>query len=202
MNKIFEIKPHKNWFAIILSIPILVGCLLFVILYFLQIYYERQYFLLPFLLLIIGIAILVIKQLIWTFVGKIEIGITKKELNISKIKLTSTITKSYYLEEIEDLKIKNLYALKTINSIPLFGSIYLSLINTSKKDSESIVINYRGKEIEILNHLKIQEAESILKEVNSFFISLKCSPVVGSSKINKMLPWLLPLPKNEASLTR
>lgn len=168
MNKIFEIKPHKNWFAIILSIPILVGCLLFVILYFLQIYYERQYFLLPFLLLIIGISILVIKQLIWTFVGKIEIEITKKELNISKIKLTSTITKSYYLEEIEDLKIKNLYALKTINSIPLFGSIYLSLINTSKKDSESIVINYRGKEIEILNHLKIQEAESILKEVNSF----------------------------------
>ena len=168
MNKIFEIKPHKNWFAIILSIPILVGCLLFVILYFLQIYYERQYFLFPFLLLIIGIAILVIKQLIWTFVGKIEIEITKKELNISKIKLASTITKSYYLEEIEDLKIKNLYALKTINSIPLFGSIYLSLINNSKKDSESIVIYYRGKEIEILNHLKIKEAESILKEVNSF----------------------------------
>ena len=40
------------------------------------------------------------------------------------------------------------------------------------------------------------------KETKSFVMSWKCSPVVGSSKINKVFPCDLPLPKKEASFTR
>ena len=38
------------------------------------------------------------------------------------------------------------------------------------------------------------------KDFNSFFISWKCSPVVGSSKIKSAFSLVLPFTKNEASL--
>ena len=39
-----------------------------------------------------------------------------------------------------------------------------------------------------------------LKDFISFFMSWKCNPVVGSSKINKVFSLLFPLSKKEASL--
>ncbi len=52
--------------------------------------------------------------------------------------------------------------------LKITGRVRQRYAGTENPNMPSGMIEVLGKEIEILNHLKIQEAESILKEVNSF----------------------------------
>jgi len=167
-NSIFEIKPHKNWFAIVLSVSIIILSLFFIVIYIMLIYFEKMYILIPFVIFTILILVYVFKNFLWIFFGKIEVNINPTELTITKKKLSSNKSNYYYLEEIESVDIKNLFFLQSIDKVPLFGGILLSLINFSKKDSESIVIKYRNREIEIINHLTIGRAKSIVESLNNF----------------------------------
>lgn len=164
----FVIKPHKNWFAIVLSVPIIILSLFLTSLYALLIFFEKTYVLIPFVILMILILLFVFKNLLWTFFGKIEVNINTTELTITKKRLFSSKLYYYYLEEIESVDIKNLYSLQSINKIPLFGGVFLSMINVSKKNSESIVIKYRDREIEIINHLTMEQAKSVVESLNNF----------------------------------
>ena len=165
---IFILKPHKNWLGIIFSILILLMIPIVITIYSMMIYFEKQYNIIPFLLITIGIILFIIRQLIWTFKGKTELLINKTELTIRKNIKTFCKLKSYYLDEIENVTIENLFFLKMINNIPLFGGIYLSLINKFKNDSESIVIKYRQNEIEIINNLTKENANLILNKIKEY----------------------------------
>ncbi len=90
------------------------------------------------------------------FFGKIEIKITQTELSSTNFFSLSNKSNFYFVEEIDSVEIKNLYFLQSINKISLFGGVFLSLVNFLKKDSESIVIKYRDREIEIINHLTME----------------------------------------------
>jgi hypothetical protein len=115
----------------------------------------------------IFVLVILFRNLLWIFLGKIEIEVTQTELNITKIIFFSTKSKSYYLNEIESISIKNLYFLRSFKNIPVLGNVYLSLFNFIKKDSESIVIKYRSKEIELLNHLTKEQAKSLENKLNN-----------------------------------
>jgi hypothetical protein len=166
-NSIFIIKPNKNWFTIVLSVPIIILSLFFIVIYIMLIYFEKMYMLIPFVIITILILLFVFKNLLWIFFGKIEIKITQTELSSTKFFFSSNKSNFYYVEEIESVEIKNLYFLQSINKIPLFGGIFLSLVNFSKKDSESILIKYRDREIEIINHLTMEQAKSIVKSLDN-----------------------------------
>ncbi len=166
-NNFFIFNPHKNWFAIVLLFPIIILSLFLISMYVLLIFFEKMYVLIPFVILTILILLFVFKNLLWIFFGKIEVNITSTELTITKKKLSSSKSNYYYLEEIESVDIKNLYFLQSINNVPFFGSVLLSLINFSKKDSESIVIKCRNREIEIINHLTIEQGKSVVESLNN-----------------------------------
>jgi len=168
-NNFFIFNPHKNWFAIVLLFLIIILSLFLISLYALLIFFERMYVLIPFVILTILILLFVFKNLLWTFFGKIEVNINTTELTITKKKLSSSKLYYYYLEEIESVDIKNLYFLQSINNVPLFGGLFLGLVNFVKKDSESIVIKYRDREIEIINHLTMEQAKTLLDKMNNLF---------------------------------
>lgn len=167
-NSIFVIKPNKNWFAIVLSVPLIILSLFFIVIYIMFIYFEKMYFMIPFVIVTMFILVILFKNLLWIIFGKIEIQITSTELSITKKNFSSSKSIYFYMEEIEFVDIKNLYSLQLINKIPLFGGVFLSLINFSKKDSESIVVKYRNREIEIINHLTIGQAKSVVDSLNNF----------------------------------
>ena len=164
----FVINPYKNWLTIVLSVLFIILGLFFVFLYSIFIFFEKMYFTVPFVLLTLFILIILSRNLLWIIFGKIEIQITSIELSITKKNFSSSKSNYYYLEEIEFVDIKNLYFIQSIDKVPLFGGIFLSLINFSKKDSESIVIKYRNREIEIINHLTVGQAESVVESIKNF----------------------------------
>lgn len=166
-SNFFIFNPYKNWFAIVLLFPIIILSLFLISMYAFLIFFEKMYVLIPFVILTILILLFVFKNLLWTFFGKIEVNINTTEFTITKKKLYSSKSNYYYLEEIESVDIKNLFFLQSIDKVPLFGGIFLSLINFSKKDSESIVIKYRNKEIEIINHLTMEQAKSVVESLNN-----------------------------------
>ena len=166
-NFFINIKSYKNWFLILTLCFIFIITTFLIILYSMLIFFEKQYFIIAPLLITIVMALVAARQLIWILKGVIKVEINKSELVIQKNITTFSKFKCYYIEDIESVSIENLFYLKAINKLP-FGSIHLSLITAFKSDSKSIVINYRQKEIEILNNLTKQDANLVLKKINYF----------------------------------
>jgi hypothetical protein len=166
-NFFINIKSYKNWFLIFTLCFVFIITSFLITLYSSFIFFEKQYFIIAPLLITTLMAIIAARQLIWILKGVIKVEINKTELVIQKNITTFSKYKCYYIEDIESVSIENLYYLKAINKLP-FGSIHLSLITAFKRDSKSIVINYRQKEIEILDNLTNQDANLVLKKINYF----------------------------------
>jgi hypothetical protein len=165
-NSIARIKPHKNWLLIIFLILFSLISFSLVFLYSFIIYFEKVYAVFFGLVCTLGVNIFLIRQLIWIFKGEITLEINEQEINIIKNIKTFGKQKSYYVEEIEKIRKEKLFVLKNLKKIPIFGEIYFSMIASTKKDSNSIVINYRGKEIEILSNLIEEETNFIMAKLN------------------------------------
>jgi hypothetical protein len=132
------------------------------------IYFEKLYFIIiPFLITIV-LEIIIARQLIWIFKGITTIEINATEIIIQKNIATFNKYKIYYIEEIEAISIESLFYMKALNKIPLFGKAYIGIIPSFKRDSESIVITYRQKQIELLDSLTKEEADLILNKINCY----------------------------------
>ena len=165
-NLILNIKHHKNWLLIIVLILfVMISCFL-ILLYSFIIYFERVYAVLIGLVCTLGVNIFLVRQLIWIFKGIITVEINEIEIIITKNIKTFSKRKSYYLNEIEKISKEKLFVLKNLKKIPIFGEIYFSMIATYKKDSNSIVIDYRGNKIEILNNLIEEDVDMIIAKLN------------------------------------
>lgn len=165
---IYNLKPHKNWFSTIFLILFLVVISFLIVLYSMLIYFEKLYIIIIPLLITIVFEIIIARQLIWIFKGITTVEIYPTEIIIQKNIATFNKNKSYYLEEIDAISIESLFFMKALNKIPLFGKAYTGIIANFKKDSESIVITYRQKQIELLDSLTKDEADLILDKINCF----------------------------------
>lgn len=165
---IYNLKPHKNWFSTILLILFLVIISFLIVLYSMLIYFEKLYIIIIPLLITIFFEIIIARQLIWIFKGITTVEINAAEIIIQKNIATFNKNKSYYLEEIDAISIESLFFMKTLNKIPLFGKAYIGIITNFKRDSESIVITYSQKQIELLDSLTKDEADLILNKINYF----------------------------------
>jgi hypothetical protein len=165
---IYNLKPHKNWFLTTFLILFLIVISFLIVLYSMLIYFEKLYFIIIPILITAGIAVIIIRQLIWIFKGKTTIEINVTEIIIQKNIATFNKYKSYYIDEIDSISIESLFYIKALNKIPLFGKAYTGSIANFKRDSESIVITYRQKQIELLNSLTEKEAYLILNKINHF----------------------------------
>ncbi|WP_298308458.1 hypothetical protein [Flavobacterium sp.] len=112
--------------------------------------------------------IIIARQLIWIFKGITTVKINATEIIVQKNIASFNKYKSYYIEEIEAISIESLFFIKALNKIPLFGKAYTGIIANFKKDSESIVITYRHKQIELLDSLTKDEADLILNKIKYF----------------------------------
>lgn len=165
---IYNLKPHKNWFSTILLILFLVVISFLIVLYSMLIYFEELYIIIIPLLITIVFEIIIARQLIWIFKGITTVKINATEIIIEKNIVTFNKYKSYYIEEIDAISIESLFFMKALNKITLFGKAYLGIITNFKRDSESIVITYRQKQIELLDSLTKDEADLILDKINCF----------------------------------
>jgi hypothetical protein len=165
---IYNLKPYKNWFSTFLLILLIVIISFLIVLYSMLIYFEKLYFIIiPFLITIV-LEIIIARQLIWIFKGITTIEINATEIIIQKNIATFNKYKIYYIEEIEAISIESLFYMKALNKIPLFGKAYIGIIPSFKRDSESIVITYRQKQIELLDSLTKEEADLILNKINCY----------------------------------
>jgi hypothetical protein len=170
---IYNLKPYKNWFSTFLLILLLVIISFLIVLYSMLIYFEKLYFIIIPLLITIVLEIIIARQLIWIFKGITTIEINATEIIVMKNIATFNKYKSYYIEEINAISIESLFFMKALNKIPLFGKAYTGIIANFKRDSESIVITYRQKQIELLDSLTKDEAELILNKINYFLVKNK-----------------------------
>ena len=163
---ILKILPYKNWSLIIVLILFVLISFFILLLYSFIIYFERVYSVLLGLVCTLGVNIFLVRQLIWVFKGEIIVEINDNEISIIKNIKTFDKFKIYYLGEIEKVCKEKLFVLKNLKKIPIFGEIYFSMIASTKKDSNSIVIYYRKNDIEILNNLLEEDANIIIAKLN------------------------------------
>jgi len=165
---IYNLKPHKNWFSTILLILFLIVISFLIVLYSMLIYFEELYIIIIPLLITIVFEIIIARQLIWLFKGITTVEINTTEIIIKKNIYTFNKYRIYYIEEIDAISIESLFFMKALNNIPFFGKAYTGIIANFKKDSESIVITYRQKQIELLDSLTKDKADLILNKINYF----------------------------------
>ncbi|MGC4040842.1 MAG: hypothetical protein QM710_08710 [Flavobacterium sp.] len=165
-EKTIVIRPYKDWVRITFLSAYFIAVLAFFILLCKLSMDRGELFAPPAFFALIAFGFFSLRQLIWMFKGRYEVAVNKSAIAIRKRSWLFNNTKTYPLDEINEVTSEDLFHLKWIKSFPL-GGFYLNIFGSFKKGSKSIVVvRSDRKQTEILRMLTKEQAASVLKIIS------------------------------------